>query len=58
LVGGAVIEADEANAAPVTPAKPKARVKKSAATPMATKKRKVRATTPYEEEGEDEDIKH
>lgn len=40
------------------PAKPKARGKKSAATPMPAKKRKARAMTPYEEEGEEDDVKH
>jgi hypothetical protein len=40
------------------PAKPKARGKKSAATPMPAKKRKVRAMTPYEEEDAEEDLKH
>ena len=54
MVGGAVIEAGGSDGAP---AKPKARGKKSTATPMSTKKRKVRAMTTYEEEGEDEDVK-
>jgi hypothetical protein len=58
LVGGTVIEAGGSDAAHATPPKPKARVKKPAATPMSTKKRKVRAMTPYEEEDEDEDVKH
>ena len=58
MVGGAVIEAGGSDAAHAMPAKPKARGKKSAATPMSAKKRKVRATTPYEEENEEEDVNH
>ena len=58
MVGGAVIEAGGSDAAPTTPTKPKARGKKSAATPMSAKKRKAREMTPYEEEGEDEGVKH
>jgi hypothetical protein len=57
LVGGAVIDAGGSDAAPATPAKPKARGKKSAASPMSAKKRKVKAMTPYEED-EDEDVSH
>lgn len=59
MVGGAVIEAGGSDAAHAMPAKPKARGKKSAATPMSAKKRKVRAVTPHEEEDEEEeDVKH
>jgi len=58
LVGGAVIEAGGSDAAHAMPAKPKARGKKSAATPMSAKKRKVKAVTPYEEENEEEDVNH
>ena len=58
MVGGAVIEAGGSDAAHATPTKPKARGKKSAATPMSAKKRKVRAMTPCGEEDEEEDVKH
>ena len=58
MVGGAVIEAGGSDAAHAMPAKPKARGKKSAATPMSAKKRKVKAVTPYEEENEEEDVNH
>jgi hypothetical protein len=58
LVGGAVIEAGGSDAAHATPAKPKARGKKPAATPMSAKKRKVKAMTPCEDEDEEGDIKH
>jgi hypothetical protein len=57
LVGGAVIEAGGSDAAHATPAKPKARGKKSTATPMSAKKRKVKVMTPCEED-EKEDVKH
>ena len=58
MVGGAVVEAGGSDAAHAMPAKPKARGKKSAATPMSAKKRKVKAVTPYEEENEEEDVNH